>query len=136
MNGHVTETFLPSRGIRQCCPISALLFILTIEVLSNKIRSDDCIKRIYVGKPSNAIKLWQLADDMTLFIQNSISGTKALEYIEDFGDYSGVVLNKDKTRAMWLEEGTPVETICGIPWADNYVKALGIVFSKKNLSEF
>ena len=37
-NGHISETFQLSRGIRQGCPVSALLFIICTELLADKIR--------------------------------------------------------------------------------------------------
>ena len=130
LNGCFTDTIFPTRGIRQGCPLSALLFILSIEVVSNKIRGDNYIKGICIGEQSKEIKIGQLADDMTLFVENIISGNKALDHIKDFGNCSGVTLNKDKTQTMWLGKEKPVNMICGIPWAENYVKALGIFFSK------
>ena len=41
MNGWLTQDIQPSRGIRQGCPISALLFILSIEALANEIRQNN-----------------------------------------------------------------------------------------------
>ena len=38
-NGHFSDTFGISRGIRQGCPVSALLFIVCAEILGTRIRS-------------------------------------------------------------------------------------------------
>ena len=38
VNGYTTKPFKPSRGVRQGCPLSPLLYILTMEVLACGIR--------------------------------------------------------------------------------------------------
>lgn len=38
-NGFVSKTCKMTRGIRQGCPVSALLFILTVETLAIRIKS-------------------------------------------------------------------------------------------------
>ena len=38
-NGHFSDTFGLSRGIRQGCPVSALLLIVCAEILGNRLRS-------------------------------------------------------------------------------------------------
>ena len=51
------------------CPSPALLFILVVEVMTIEIRNNDKVKGIAVGK--NIFKICKLADDTTLFLDNS-----------------------------------------------------------------
>ena len=40
-NGNATQFFCISRGVRQGCPISAILFVLVVEIMAHRIRNDD-----------------------------------------------------------------------------------------------
>ena len=51
-NGWLTEYINVSRSVKQGCPVSALLFILCIEMLSRKISLNDSIKGT---KPSSLV---------------------------------------------------------------------------------
>ena len=50
INGWKTKTFELGRGIRQGCPLSAMLFILAVEVLADRIRKNDRIKGVIFGE--------------------------------------------------------------------------------------
>ena len=63
---------------------------------------------------------------------NPKSAQTALQLIDEFGDMAGVRLNRNKTKAMWLGQITPTDIVFDIPWEDNFVKSLGIYFSKHN----
>ena len=65
-NGHLSKRFPLSRGIEQGYPISALLFILVVEVLSVKLRTNEEIKGIQIN--GFEYKIVQLADDTTIFV--------------------------------------------------------------------
>ena len=81
-NGFITSWFKPSKGVRQGCPLSPYLFILSAEVLSNKIRQEPNVRGIKVfGKE---IKLSQFADDTTLFNADIASLERALKIVGDF----------------------------------------------------
>ena len=91
-----TTVFVPSKGVRQGCPLSPYLFILSSEILSNKIRQDPSIKGIKIYE--NEIKLSQFADDTTLFNADLASLERALKIIDDFGRIAGLSLNVKKQR--------------------------------------
>ena len=61
----IKRWFKPSKGVRQGCPLSPYLFILSAEVLSNRIRQESNVRGIKVfGKE---IRLSQFANDTSLF---------------------------------------------------------------------
>ena len=57
-NGYYSDYFELSRGIRQGCPLSALLFILVVELMAIGIRNNDNIHGIAVGKYEQSIPLF------------------------------------------------------------------------------
>ena len=51
-NGYFSQEFSLSRGVRQGCPVSALLFILCMEVVSNEIRQNNNISGLSLDEQS------------------------------------------------------------------------------------
>ena len=128
-NGYQLKFFKLSRGIRQGCPLSALLFLLPAEVIATVIRNSDQVKGISLNNTN--FKLCQLADDMTLFL-NSITSVKyALKLFEEFYRYAGLKLNKRKTEAFIVYNNGSImlEDDLGISWINKPFKALGIWFA-------
>ena len=93
-NGYLSKNFNLSRGIRQGCPISALLFILVAEILSLKLKSNKLARGIYIG--NYEFKVIQLADDTTIFMEDIDSLTAAIKDFLDFEKVSGLNINLEK----------------------------------------
>ena len=122
-------------GIRQGCPISPLLFILSCEILSCRIRQSKCINGIKLPMSicgRNDIKVMQFADDTTLFLSDEPSIYKCLEVVDQFSQFTGLTLNKNKTEAMWIGCWKyRRKQVANISWKshpDNTIKILGITF--------
>ena len=127
-NGFRTNWFKPSKGVRQGCPLSPYLFILSSEILSNKIRQDLNIKGIKICE--NEIKLSQFADDTKLFNADLASLERALKITDDFGRIAGLSLNVKKTKAIWLGKwANNKNKPLNLKWLHSPVKILGIHFS-------
>lgn len=99
-NGFITNWFKPSRGVRQGCPLLPYLFILSTDILANKIRQDPSIEGIKVF--GNEVKLSQFADDTNLFCVDLTAVENALKTVADFGELAGLKLNRKKSKAICL----------------------------------
>ena len=71
-NGHISNWFSISRGVRQGCPLSPYLFILAVETLANRIRTDNDGGGIHIQ--NTEIKITQT-------IQPASSRTKTLSNV-------------------------------------------------------
>ena len=100
-NGQCSKSFPVSRGVRQGDPLSPYLFIICAELLADAIKQNDQIKGITVN--NEELLLGQYADD-TFFLldatQTSLS--QCLDTLELFGECSGLKVNVEKTKAVWL----------------------------------
>ena len=78
-NGFSSGWFKISRGVRQGCPLSCVLFVLCVELLAHLIRENNDIHGIQVGE--DGIKLSQFADDMFSFVSNASSIKRYLTHV-------------------------------------------------------
>ena len=93
--------FQLSRGVRQGCPLSPYLFVLSVEVLAEAIRRKKEIAGIKIN--GTEFKLSLFADNTTLILDGSEeSFIESLLLIDAFGNISGLRLNNKKTEALWI----------------------------------
>ena len=129
--GYVSDFFKMERGVRQGCPISPLLFIITLELLARDIRKNENIKGIRIYPDSEPIKIKLYADDATLFLKDITDYREVLSRIKLFSYFSGLCLNKRKSSAMYIGNATRAgQILCGIKFV-NKLKILGLTFSNE-----
>ena len=105
---------------------------MVAEVLANKIRSSEELKGISVrsGDSRHNLKITQLADGTTLFLKNANEIPIAVSIVEEFGKYSGLKLNKNKTEGLLVGKlKTNNETHINDIKFSKGVKALGTYFT-------
>ena len=130
-NGWISDIFKNSRGIRQSSPLSALLFVLSVEIMALRIRNNKDIKgfQIKIDEQTHSIKISQLADDTTLYFNSKNDISVAINEIEIFGNFSGLMINRNKTEGLRigkLKHSKDKEE--HIKWTSKPIKTLGIYY--------
>ena len=67
-NGFLSTPFPLSRGVRQGCPLSLLLYIINGEVINLNIKNNDKIVEYPIPNQKENTKLSKYADDTNLFV--------------------------------------------------------------------
>ena len=131
-NGHFSRNFKLGRGIRQGCPLSALLFILIAEILSIKLRANKDAKGITIDNWE--YKIFQLADDTTILTQNLNSLKLTIAEFLKFKKISGLKLNLEKCEIVQpgptvLKRSDLPSKLSNLKINEGPFKTLGIWFS-------
>ena len=121
--------------MRQGCPLSALLYVLAIEILAINIRKNKKIKG-YRYKMKNLQpmehKIVLYADDATVAIADMASLDELFKTLEEFEKATNAKINKEKTEGLWAgkwknRRDKPHQ----LKWKNDHVKALGIYVGNK-----
>lgn len=96
-NNVSSEPFSVSRGTRQGCPLSPLLFAVAIEPLALFLRQTTQLTGIFREGQEHRVSLY--ADDLLLYLSDySHSLPAALNILERFGKLSGYKINLSKSE--------------------------------------
>lgn len=98
-NSTYSSYFPLHRGTRQGCPLSPLLFALSIEPLAIKLRTDNNIRG--VCRAGEVHKLSLYADDLLLYLSDPLNSLPhAITIFDSFGKISGYKLNMHKSELL------------------------------------
>jgi len=100
-NGDVSRSFSLSRGVRQGCPLSPLLYILSLEPLACAIREEKIIHGVKLPGGTEA-RISMYADDTTLILSDENSITRSFSLIDRYERASGAKLNQQKSNGVFI----------------------------------
>ena len=137
VNGYLSPFFSLSRGVRQGCPLSPLLYVLVAEVLACNIRANPRIKGLCLPGQSDAISpISQYADDTSLVVCSDDAIRACFNVYDLYERGSGSRLNLSKSKGLWLgpwanRSDPPV----GLDWSSTKIKVLGVFLGPGNLDD-
>jgi hypothetical protein len=100
-NGYISESFKLSRGVKQGCPLSAYLFIMVIEMLAIKVRSNNNIKGLEIRGLQTKVSLY--ADDSCFLLIPQLESLHSLiEDLDTFANLSGLKPNYGKCTILCI----------------------------------
>ena len=130
--GTLSEFFSIERGCRQGDPIAPYLFLLCVQIMYLLIQNEKSIKGVYINQTE--FKITQYADDTTLILNGSKESLlAALNVLECFGSMSGLEINTDKTKLIWIGKKRfskeKIDVGKPLTWGETTFNLLGINFS-------
>ena len=99
INGFLSKPIPLNRGVRQGCPLSALLYVLVIEVFALQLRVNPNIVGFKVG--GEKIVSAHYMDDTTIIIKQNRCFKEVIKEISDYEEASGAKVNYKKTKGLW-----------------------------------
>ena len=100
VNGAFTDKINMSRSVRQGCPLSTLLYVLSLEPLLQKIENNHKIEGLKIPNSRNEIKIFAHADEMTAIVKNDSSYSELRKETTNFSTVSGSKINEEKTEVF------------------------------------
>ena len=112
-------------GVRQGCPLSALLYVLVIEILALQLRLNKNIVGFTVG--GERIVSTHYVDDAVIIIKQNRCFKEVYKELKQYQAASAAKINLSKTVGLWTgswkgNSATPL----GIKWTSENVFHLGI----------
>lgn len=137
INGYTSRSFKPSRGVRQGCPLSPLLYVLTMEVLAVNIRANPVIKGLCLPGVVSPLPVLSLYADDTSVISTSDASTVAIFQTYDrFEKGTGSKLNLEKCEGLWIGAWRHrLDAPVPIVWTSIKMKVLGVFIGNVLLDE-
>ena len=137
VNGYLSPFFVLSRGVRQGCPPSPLLYMLVSEVLAVNIRANPRITGLSIpGSQTPLSRILQYADDTSLIVNSDDAILAVFDTYSGFEAASGSKMNLSKSKGLslgaWNNRRDP---LVQLEWTSEKIKVLGVYVGPGDLEE-
>ena len=99
--GNSSKSFNIGRGCRQGDPIASYLFIICVEILAHRLRTNRNIESFTHNNLSHLLEIY--ADDLSIFLHpSSVNLRNTILTLDAFYHLSGLKISVSKTKAIWF----------------------------------
>ena len=137
-NGWLTSFIGLERGLRQGCPLSMPLYVLTAETMACNIRQNPRIHGLRPPDSEAEVKLSQFADDTTLLLTDEQSIIETFNTFDLYERASGAKINKGKCKGLWCGAfARRTDQLFGFEWYNDFIpdKILGQYFGNVDCTQ-
>lgn len=129
VNGERSAPFSVSRGVRQGCPLSPLLYVIMAETIASAIRNNSVIDGF--SFPGNRrVKLCQYADDTSVFVMSDAALLEVFSLFHRYELASGARLNVTKSHGLLVGSWTSRTRLpVHLNWSSRSITVMGVELS-------
>ena len=125
VNGYTSGAFAVTRGVRQGCPLSPLLYIIVAETIACAIKKNPNIDGFRLEN-GEYVKIFQYADDTSVIVHSYHAVRSFFSLFERYEVASGAKLNVTKSHGLLF--GTwkyQVDLPVQLDWSSEAIAVLG-----------
>ncbi|KAF1324791.1 Rxlr effector protein, partial [Globisporangium splendens] len=138
VNDEVSREWEVKLGIRQGYPLAPLLFIVAAEILALAVQQDPHLEGIRVTRSGAEPHLIStFVDDSAVFLKQGKQLPRLMQLLSEFGQQSGLHVQRTKSSYICLNTAVVHEQRCGIPVLKHgeTVRYLGIQIGTGNITQ-
>ena len=130
--GYFTEFWTKKRGTNQGCPLSPGLYLLTAEIMANKLRLSSGVKGIRMNEIEYLLS--QFADDTDMYLEFSENNIKnVFNILSNIEGNTGLRISYEKTTIYRIgsisNTNAKVYTTRKVVWSNDAINTLGVDIS-------